>query len=145
MGFISTLAPYGLLIFEWLKEHGLFLGIISSVIFVVSLTGCAAVIAYLPSDYFIRKKQVRRIKQPVLRLCLSLFKNFLAVILIVVGIIQIPLPGQGILTILIGILMSDIPGKRRWERRLIQIPAVFKGANGIRACFKRPPLVLEQK
>ncbi len=145
MGFISTLGIYGSLLFEWVKAHRLFLGIISVTSLVASLISCVAVIAYLPSDYFIIKKQMIRIKRPILRVCFIFLKNLIAMIFIIVGIIQIPLPGQGVLTILIGIIISDIPGKRLWERRIIQIPAVFKAANLIRLHLKRSPFVLEAK
>jgi hypothetical protein len=53
-------------------------------------------------------------------------------------------PGQGILTILIGVMLLDFPGKRRLERWLVRRPAVFKGINRIRARFDKPPLVLDE-
>ena len=130
-------------LFEFIKAHAVWAGIISGVSVVGSLVGCTAVIVYLPYDYFTATKRVSRIKQPGLRICLAVLKNLFALLLIVVGIAQLVLPGQGVLTILMGLVISDIPGKRRLERRLIRLPAILTAANAIRARFKRKPFVLE--
>ena len=65
-------------------------------------------------------------------------------VLVIIGIILIPLPGQGVLTMLIGIIISDIPGKRKLERRIIRSPVILAAANGIRSRFKRPSFVLDE-
>ena len=142
--FGDTLKTYGFILFEWLKAHGLVLGILSAASFIGSVLFCTLVIMYLPSDYFLLKRQAHRIKQPILRLVLKVLKNLIAAILIVVGLIQIPLPGQGVLTILIGIVISDIPGKRRLERRIIRLPSVLSTVNSIRSRFRRPLLLSDE-
>ncbi len=144
MSFIGMLKTYCHLLFEWLKAYGVMLVGVSVASFIVSILFCTLVIAYLPSDYFLPNRRENRIRQPVLRIGLKCLKNLLAVILVVVGIIQIPLPGQGVLTMLIGIIISDIPGKRRLECRIIRSPVVLATANGIRSRFKRPLLMLDE-
>jgi len=52
-------------------------------------------------------------------------------------------PGQGILTILLGIIMLDIPGMRPLEARIIQRPAVLGAINKLRARFSKPPLEVD--
>jgi hypothetical protein len=71
-------------------------------------------------------------------------KNLLGALFITLGIVlSIPgIPGQGILTILIGIMLLDIPGKRRIERRLIGRGHVLSIVNRLRARFGRAPLEL---
>ena len=145
LSFIDTLKTDWPVLFEWIKAHGVLLGIASGASFVGSILCCTVVIAYLPYDYFLPKKRVSLIRQPVLRVGLMFLKNLLAGLLIIVGLIQLLLPGQGVLTILIGLVISDIPGKRQLERRIIRIPMVLSAANRIRSRFKRPPLVLEAK
>ena len=140
MSLVDTFKAFCLAVFGWLKAHGLVVGIISGASLVGSIFLCALVIAYLPYDYFRAKRQVNRIRQPVL----VLLKNVVAVILIIVGLILIPLPGQGVLTVLIGVVISDIPGKRKLERRIIQSPAVLSALNHIRSRFNRPLLVLDE-
>ncbi|MYB94905.1 hypothetical protein F4054_08210 [Candidatus Poribacteria bacterium] len=146
MSFVDTdtLKAFCLVVFGWLKAHGLIVGIISGASLVGSIFLCALVIVYLPCDYFLAKRRVSRIRQPVLWGVLIVLKNLLAVILIIVGIILIPLPGQGVLTVLIGLVISDIPGKRKLERRIIRSPAVLSALNHIRSRFNRPLLVLDE-
>ena len=144
MGFIESLKTFGAVLFEWLKGHGVMLISVSVMSFIVSILFCTLVIAYLPSDYFLPTGQSSRIKHPVLRIGLKCLKNLFAIVLVVVGIIQLLLPGQGVLTMLIGIIISDLPGKRRVERRIIRLPAVLATANGIRSRFKRPAFVVDE-
>jgi hypothetical protein len=54
-------------------------------------------------------------------------------------------PGQGVLTILLGVMLLDFPGKRRLEYKLISQPRVFNNINRLRARFDKPPLELEEK
>ncbi len=144
MLFIDPLKSYCLIILGWLKAHVVALGVISVASFICSILFCTLAIAYLPTDYFQSKRRTRRVSQPVLRIVLKVIKNLVAAVLIVVGIIQIPLPGQGVLTVLIGIVISDIPGKRKLERRIIRLPAILSAANNIRSRFRRPLLVLDE-
>ena len=142
--FIDMLKSYSYFLFEWLKAYGVMLFGVSVASFIVSILFCTLVIAYLPPDYFLPNRRTSRIRHPVLRIGLKCLKNLFAAVLVVVGIIQIPLPGQGVLTILIGIIISDIPGKRKLERRIISSPAILATANGIRSRFKRPLLMLDE-
>lgn len=69
-----------------------------------------------------------------------LLKNVLGVVLLLAGIVMLITPGQGILTILAGLWLLDLPGKRRWERHLICRPKVSASINWIRRKSGRPPL-----
>lgn len=141
---IDMLKTYSYVLFEWLKAYGIMLIGVSVASFVISILFCTLVIAYLPADYFLSNRQTSRIKHPVLRIGFKCLKNLFAVLLVIVGIIQIPLPGQGVLTMLIGVIISDIPGKRKLERRIIGAPVILATANGIRSRFKRPNFVLDE-
>ena len=146
MSFIETLKTYWQVLSEWFLVHWVLLATFSGVSFIASIIGCAVLITSLPPDYFKTKKRLRRIKNPVLRICLSSLKNLFGGMLIIVGILlSVPgVPGQGVLTILTGLILSDFPGKKRLERRLVRLPAILSVANRIRSRFKRPPLGLEE-
>lgn len=144
MSFVNLLKAYFFILFDQLKTHGVMLIAVFVASFIVSILFCTLVIAYLPADYFLPNRQVNHIRHPVLRIFLKCLKNLFAVVLVIVGIIQIPLPGQGLLTILIGIIISDLPGKRKLERRIISSPVVLAATNTIRSRFKRSPLVLHE-
>lgn len=132
---------------QLIADHWLFVGIFSGTSLVLSIVGCAALITFLPSDYFTETKQGQHIKNPILRILVSLLKNLLGGVLIIIGaLLAVPgVPGQGLLTILTGLIISDFPGKKRLARRIIRMHAVFTAANKIRENFKRPPLVLKEK
>ena len=72
-------------------------------------------------------------------------KNIFGVFLILLGLaLSLPgVPGQGILTILLGLIMLDIPGKRPLEARIIKRPAVLSAINKLRARYSKPPLELD--
>ena len=72
-------------------------------------------------------------------------KNLLGAVLVVVGaVLVIPgVPGQGLLTILIGLLLLDIPGKRRLELAIVRRPRVLRTINKLRKHYAKPPLVVE--
>lgn len=120
-------------------------------LFVAGLLLSGAIISFLlvrlPADYFsgTRRGMVPLDYHPVLRILLLVLKNVLGYVFIAGGLVMsIPgVPGQGFLTIFIGILLVDFPGKYRLERRLVRIPALHRGIDWIRRRFGKPPLVLE--
>ena len=68
-------------------------------------------------------------------------RNALGAVLLAAGIAMLVLPGQGLLTILLGLMLVDFPGKRRAERALVARPNVFEALNWLRAKAGRPPLL----
>jgi len=112
--------------------------------FVGSLVAIPWIIVRLPADYFdIRvTRHWMSGRHPVLRALGHGVKNLAGAILLLAGIVMLFTPGQGVLTILIGVSMLDFPGKRRLEVRLVGQPAVFKALNSIRARFGHAPFVL---
>jgi hypothetical protein len=55
---------------------------------------------------------------------------------------MLAIPGQGMLTILIGIILIDLPGKYLFERWFIGRPLVLQSVNRLRRHAGRDPLVL---
>ena len=121
---------------------GLFL-----VTFSLSLAETAWILVKLPARYFSPTHKVEFFadRPPAVRVLGLVGKNLLGVVHLVIGVIMsLPgVPGQGILTILIGIMLLDIPGTRRLELKLVRRPKVLSAINRIRARFHKPPLELE--
>ncbi len=67
-------------------------------------------------------------------------KNLLGGLLIVAGLIMLVTPGQGVLSILLGLVLVDVPGKRKVERKIIERKSVLKVVNRLRARAGQPPL-----
>lgn len=59
--------------------------------------------------------------------------------LIVSGIMMLFIPGQGILTIIIGIILTDFPYKYRIERWIITRPRILSTLNQLRMKAKKQP------
>lgn len=100
------------------------------------------VVTRLPRDYFSReRRKVWRSGsgEPVLALVLGLAKNVVGALLLVLGVIMLVTPGQGLLTILIGLLLLNFPGKYRLERWLVMRPGVMRGLNWLRARHGHAP------
>lgn len=115
--------------------------------FIGSLGLVSLILIKLPADYFCSHydRQIWSGRAPALRITAALGKNILGVMLIILGIIMsLPgVPGQGLLTILLGIMLVDFPGKDRLERKLLHRPAVRNSIDKLRARFGKPPLVLD--
>jgi len=84
-------------------------------------------------------------RHPIVRIAGLVAKNLGGALLIVLGaVMALPgVPGQGVLTMLIGLTMLDFPGKRALERRFVTRPTVLKAINRLRARFGKPALELE--
>lgn len=120
------------------------LTVLSLVFFVGSLLAIPFILVRLPADYFDTRvpRQWMHNHHPVLRVLGHVGKNVIGAIFLVVGFLMLFLPGQGILTMLIGVTMVDFPGKRRLEAKMIGQPAVLATINGLRKKFGRPPLTI---
>ena len=123
-----------------------FLFALSIVSFVGSLIAIPWILVRLPQDYFCERHPRTWLKDhhPVLRFIALAVKNVVGWILLLGGIAMLFLPGQGLLTILIGVSLMDFPGKRTIERKLISRPVVLQAINRIRQRFDRPPLLIEE-
>tara|TARA_B100000401_G_scaffold316218_1_gene218451 strand:- start:170 stop:550 length:381 start_codon:yes stop_codon:yes gene_type:complete len=96
------------------------LGIVSSVIFLVSLLSIGRLVSLIPSDYFINRKESKfKLNYPVAWIVSVVIKNIFGYILIFGGILMLILPGQGLITIFVGLLLSNYPGKYSIEKKLL--------------------------
>ncbi len=135
-------------VLTWIREYqGLleWLAGLSLLMFVVTLVVFPLVIIYLPEDYFIRDRrdparQTRR--HPAVWLVLTILKNILGVALVAAGLAMLVLPGQGLLTMLIGVTLVNFPGKYALERRIVSRPSVANTLNRIREAAGRARLEL---
>jgi archaellum biogenesis protein FlaJ (TadC family) len=134
----------------WIREYQSLLeglGLFSLVMFVGTLIVFPLVIVYLPQDYFVRHERDpahQKRRRPAIWLTVTIAKNVLGVILVLAGLAMLVLPGQGLLTILIGATLTNFPGKYAAERWLVGKPAVARALNRIRDRARRPRLDLPE-
>ena len=62
--------------------------------------------------------------------------------LIIGGLLMLILPGQGLLTILIGLILSDYPGKYKLEKKLISLRPINRYINWVRKKSNLEPVKL---
>ena len=121
---------------------GVFLGSL-----LLSFAAIAIVMVKIPANYFSSHYVQDFLPDSpwVVRWGAVIAKNLLGLFLIGLGIIlSLPgVPGQGILTILLGLIMMDIPGKRPLEARIIKRPTVLAAINKLRQRFNKPELQLD--
>lgn len=118
------------------------LTVLSLVFFVGSLIAIPFILVRLPADFFDVRVPRRWMEDhhPVLRVLGHVLKNVIGAIFLFVGFLMLFLPGQGILTMLIGVTMLDFPGKRKLEAKMIGQPTVLSAINSMREKFGKPPL-----
>jgi hypothetical protein len=107
----------------------------------------ALVVIRLPASYFSASSSQAVVgdRHPVRRWATLILKNVAGVAIVVLGVVlSLPgVPGPGILTILLGIMVMDFPGKRTLELWLISRPKVFSAVNRLRHQYGKPAFVLE--
>ncbi len=132
-------------IFEAYRSLIIWFGSISLFIFLFSLLTIKWLVALIPEDYFINKRvsKIRSIN-PLLWYIFLIIKNIIGYSLILGGIMMLVLPGQGIFTIIIGLMLSNYPGKYSIERRFIAIPSILKSINWLRRKSNKPPINLSK-
>ena len=114
---------------------------------VISFAALTIVAVKIPRNYFSShyQKDFMPGSTWIVRWGATIGKNVLGIFLIVLGIfLSLPgIPGQGLLTILIGLIMVDIPGKRPLECRIIKWPKILSAINSLRKKFDKKPLEID--
>ena len=116
------------------------LSISGLVMAVASIIALPWVLIHIPENYFVSAPKPKQDRSPVGWL-IWLLRNTLAIVLLIVGIIMLALPGQGLLMILIALGVSSFNHKYSFERVIIRRKTVFKTVNWIRKRFNRRPII----
>jgi UPF0716 family protein affecting phage T7 exclusion len=91
-------------------------------------------LAKLPPNY------LEKGEEPKHSLPLRIARNVLGAVLVTLGVAMLLLPGQGLLTLLVGLLLVDFPGKHELVRRLMSKPKVLSIVNKLRGRHGAGPL-----
>ena len=128
-------------VFNAYKNVIIWFGSISLFVFLFSLLSIKWLVALIPEDYFVTKR-VSKIKSqnPLIWYLILILKNLVGYSLILGGVVMLILPGQGLFTIIIGLMLSNYPGKYSIEKKFIAIPTILKSINWLRGKSNKPPL-----
>ena len=130
------------------RYASVFLGLtlFSVVTVVIAMTLGVRVIAHLPVDYFVDPRRHNgglRHYSGIVRIGIPIAKNMLGFILIIAGVIMLVLPGQGLLTLLAGLMLMNFPGKFACERWLVRRKRIRVAIAWLRQRSGSPPLILD--
>ena len=137
---------------EWIEAHqaAVFWMVGASlVVFLATLIITPWVLLRLPSDYFAGRKRPGRSKMhrrsPLLWLLLQIVRNAIGGVFVLAGLVMLITPGQGVLTIIAGIMLMNFPGKFKIERWVISRGPILRAINYLRRRRDHPPLVLDEE
>ena len=131
---------------EWLSANGTivwWLTAASLAVFLISPPVVIWLITKLPTDYFCRTRR-RALESwddyPAVRLIMLVAKSTLGILLLFSGIVMLVVPGQGLLTIVAGLILVEFPAKYRLEQWLVTRRHVWRAMNWFRKRAGRPEL-----
>ena len=114
---------------------------LSAGLLLVAAVALPRVLATLPADYLQHDAEDDPVPPPGV----ALARNALAAFLVVAGVAMLVLPGQGVLTILAGLVVSTVRGKRRVVHWLLAQPAVVPAVQWVRRRAGAEPLRLPRE
>ncbi len=128
----------------FLDQYGLLItriGIISTFTFFLSLLIIPWIICKLDVDFFIHIHEHTRKEDehPLIFILFRIVRYFFGAMLLLAGFLMIFLPGQGILTMILGISLLDFPGKRALVDGLLKLPSIQNALNWVRKKGHKKP------
>ena len=133
--------------FSSLTWHNVLIGVLVFLgTFLLNLGIVSVILVKLPADHF-KSDKSKRVSgsNATIRVLKVIGKNVAGVLLIILGIVlSIPgVPGQGLLTILLGVMLVDFPGREKLEHKLLSKPGIINTINRLRGRFGKPALELD--
>jgi len=118
------------------------LALLSLFTFILSLISLPFIIRRIPSDYFLKlsKEQPKVKGYDIKSVLIILFRNIFGFCLLLAGVAMLFLPGQGLITILVSLILMDFPGKKRVIAYLTGKKSVQKSIDWVRKKTKRKPI-----
>ncbi len=131
---------------DFVSAYAGWFALVSLVSFVAGLVLMPVFVTRIPVDYFSQpRRRSRTVRQPLAHLLLVGAKNLLGMILLGAGLLMLFMPGQGLITMLVGLMIMNYPGKHALERWLIQRPRVLPAVNWLRGKYGSPPLSVPER
>jgi len=114
--------------------------------FLINLAIVSIILVKLPANHFAKSRKTKFWSgpRPAIHAAKVIGKNIGGLLLVALGVVlSLPgVPGQGLLTILLGVMLLDFPGRHRLEQKLLSKPSIVNTINRLRGRFGKPPLEL---
>jgi hypothetical protein len=122
------------------QQYFIWIGVVSAGVFIISLLLTPFLLGLIPVDYFVDPSRHKlRIEHP-LHLIFVVFRTVFGFILFVAGVVMLITPGQGVISILLGLFLMEFPGKQKLEMKLINHDPTFKALNWLRGKVSKEAL-----
>lgn len=121
--------------------------VFSVLFFLVGITLIPYLILKIPYDYFnysSKKAYFSNKREIAVYYLKMILRNIAAFLLFLIGVILLFIPGQGLLTIFLSLLLADIPGKYKIEKYMIKKEKIYNMLNGFRQKHGVKPFVLPE-
>lgn len=128
---------------QWFQHYQssiAWIGILSAGMFIFSLLMLPWLLCKIPEDYFSRPQT--KSSWTLLLTPRNLLRNTLGLPVLLAGVLMLVLPGQGLITIMLGLAIMQFPGKFTLERWVISRQGVLSAVNWIRRKSGVPELKL---
>lgn len=108
--------------------------VLSVGMFLGTLVGIPIFLVRIPDDYFSHEKKRTTVA--------SAARTVAGIMIVGLGIAMLVLPGQGLLTVLVGLALMDLPFKKRLIRKILSNEKVSSAITKLRRKHGRAPLRL---
>tara|TARA_R110000737_G_scaffold351080_1_gene392125 strand:+ start:2310 stop:2729 length:420 start_codon:yes stop_codon:yes gene_type:complete len=126
--------------------------VITTALSIVYFIVISYTITQLDTRYFLHKENpgddaIKKAKLTSQASIKTLFVNFAKIIvgicLVVCGLVMLVLPGQGLITMLIGLSLIPFPGKHKFEKNILARKSVRYSLNWIRRKANKTPFIFD--
>jgi len=131
----------------FLSTHQVLLGwlvLLSFITFIGTLLVVPVLVVRLPRDYLSAGQRVDPADYGLWWWPLQALKNILGLVLVAAGLAMLVLPGQGLLTLFIGLSLVNFPGKSKVLHGLVRRPRIMGVINWLRKKRNVPPLEIPE-
>lgn len=114
----------------------IYISVFSFALLVAMILFTPYLVGKIPTDYFINEIYDKNQDSFII----VLLKNLIGLILLLLGFIMLFTPGQGVITILLGLMIMQFPRKRKLEKKIIANKNALKILNWLREKNNKEPL-----
>lgn len=131
---------------QWLRAYEYILwpaGFLSLGFLVMGVVLLPVIVVRLPGDYLLRGKRSFRKRMAGRTFAGRIYlviKNLFGGLLVLAGIIMLVTPGQGLVSMVVGLGLMDFPQKQVLLRKILGRKGMLRTINRLRARFGRPPM-----
>ena len=122
------------------EQYLVWMGVTSAIVFVLSLLLTPYLLGLIPQDYFVGPNPHKLELEHMGHVIAVILRSLLGLVLLLAGIIMLVTPGQGIISIVLGLFLMEFPGKRKLELKLIHHNPTYNALNWLRHKANKPSL-----